>query len=694
MSGTARLAVDIGGTFTDLALQDGERNVTAKILTTPEAPERGVLEGIDLILQRAGIGPRDLSIIIHGTTLATNAIIERKGARTAMLVTEGFRDSIAMAYEDRFEQYDIMMERPAPLVPRELRLPVAERMDARGNIVVPLDEAALAAAIDSLKAAEVGAVAICFLHSYANAAHEIRARAVLQQALPDLSVTLSSEVCPEIREYERWSTASANAYIQPVMARYLKRLVDEIRARDIACPFYMITSAGGLTEVETARRFPIRLVESGPAGGAILSAHVARQCGYDRILSFDMGGTTAKICLIDGGEPHYSRNFEVAREYRFLKGSGLPIRIPVIDMVEIGAGGGSVASIDGLSRIQIGPQSMGSQPGPACYGRGGTAATVTDADVVLGRIDPDHFAGGSFALQGEAAAGAVQAAIGTPLDLPLVEAALGISEVVEENMANAARVHAIELGKALGERTLVAFGGAAPLHATRLAEKLAIDRVVIPRGAGVGSAVGFLIAPVAYEIARSRFMPIDERFAADAMNALRAEMYAAAEAVVRAGAPDAPLVATWTADMRYTGQGHEIAVPIPATPFAPGDQTDLAALFVARYGEQFGRSIPGLAVEAIGWSLRLATQTPAPEPCPATRAVAAPAPLRMTRLVDPASAERGEVPVYARQALAQGAAVAGPCLIVEDETTTVVGPRFTASINGLGHIVLERGAPS
>ncbi|MFC3227802.1 hydantoinase/oxoprolinase family protein [Marinibaculum pumilum] len=692
MSGTARLAVDIGGTFTDLALQDGDRSVAAKVLTTPDAPERGVLEGIDLILGRAGLDPRDLAIIIHGTTLATNAIIERKGTRTAMLVTEGFRDSIAMAYENRFEQYDLMMERPAPLVPRELRLPVPERMDARGNVVVPLDEAALAGIAGTLKAEQVGGVAICFLHSYANAAHEERAREVLQAALPGMAITLSSEVCPEIREYERWSTASANAYIQPVMASYLKRLVDEIRARDIACPFYMITSAGGLTEVETARRFPIRLVESGPAGGAILAAHVARQCGYGRIMSFDMGGTTAKICLIDGGEPHYSRNFEVAREYRFLKGSGLPIRIPVIDMVEIGAGGGSVASIDELSRIQIGPQSMGSQPGPACYGRGGTAATVTDADVVLGRIDPEHFAGGSFTLHGDRAADAVAAAIGAPLDLPQVEAALGISEVVEENMANAARVHAIELGSALGERTMVAFGGAAPLHAVRLAEKLSIDRIVVPRGAGVGSAVGFLIAPVAYEIARSRFMPIDAGFDAAAMNALRAEMYQAAEAVVRAGAPDAPLVATWTADMRYAGQGHEIVVPLPAEPFAAGDEARLAALFVARYEEQFGRSIPNLAVEAIGWSLRLATEVPPPEPCPPTVPAPAPAPVRTAKLVDPASAERGEVPVYLRESLSLGASVAGPCLIVEDETTTVVGPRFTATINGLGHIVLERGA--
>lgn len=692
MSGTARLAVDIGGTFTDLALQDRERSVTAKVLTTPDAPELGVLQGIDLILERAGLGPEDLAIVIHGTTLATNAIIERKGARTAMLVTDGFRDSIAMAYENRFEQYDIMMERPAPLVPRELRLSVPERVDARGNVITPLDVNALSACAATMRANDVDAVAVCFLHSYANAAHEEQARDVLADLLPDVSITLSSEVCPEIREYERWSTASANAYIQPVMASYLKRLVDEIRVRGIGCPFFMITSAGGLTEVETARKFPIRLVESGPAGGAILAANVARQCGYDRIVSFDMGGTTAKICLIDDGAPHYSRNFEVAREYRFLKGSGLPIRIPVIDMVEIGAGGGSVAAVDELSRIQIGPESMGSQPGPACYGRGGSKGTVTDADVVLGRIDPDRFAGGSFQLHKDRAERAVETSVGTSLGLSVVDAALGISEVVEENMANAARVHAIELGSALSERTMVAFGGAAPLHAVRLAEKLSIDRIVVPKGAGVGSAVGFLIAPVAYEIAQSRFMPIDHRFDAAAMNALREDMYARAGAVVRAGAPDAPLASAWTADMRYAGQGHEIAVPVPAEPFAEGDEIWLAAAFVARYEEQFGRSIPNLPVESIAWSLRLATDTAAPTLCPDIDAISGALAERMAKVVDPATARWVEMPVYLRDNLPPGSAVEGPCIIAENETTTVVGARFNASINALGHIVIERGA--
>src|SRR5580692_2210846 len=410
-----RLAVDIGGTFTDCVLEHGARRWSRKVLTTSSAPAEGVLAGIDAILAESGVEPADLALVVHGTTLATNAIIERKGAVTALLVTSGFRDSVEMAYENRFEQYDIFMDKPLPLVPRDLRLGVPERIGARGQIIEPLDEAAVIALVPQLRAAAVTSVAIGFLHSYANPAHELRTRELLAEAAPDLAVTLSSEVCPEMREYERWSTACANAYVQPLMDGYLARLDGGLRRRGVGCPMFLMTSAGGLTTVETARRFPVRLVESGPAGGAMLAARLAAQCGYDRVLSFDMGGTTAKICLIDDNQPQFTRTFEVARQYRFLKGSGLPIRTPVIDMVEIGAGGGSIAHIDPLGRIQVGPESAGSEPGPACYGRGGTGATVTDADLLLGKILPDRFAGGTIALSAEASRHAVTNSVGAKL---------------------------------------------------------------------------------------------------------------------------------------------------------------------------------------------------------------------------------------------------------------------------------------
>jgi N-methylhydantoinase A len=404
---TARLAVDIGGTFTDLCLERDGRRTSVKVLTTPRAPEDGVLSGIAEILRLTGLKPADFALIIHGTTLATNAIIERKGAKTALIVTEGFRDSIEMAFEHRFEQYDIFMRKPPPLVDRALRFGVPERLDGRGNVLLPLDEDAVRALVPALRDNAIEAVAIGYMHAYLDGTHERRTRDILLQALPSLSISLSSEVSPEIREYERWSTAAANAYVQPVMDRYLGKLDAALRAQGFTCPLFMITSGGGLAALQTARKFPIRLVESGPAGGAILAAALARQCGLDKVLSFDMGGTTAKICLIDNGEPQHSRTFEVARQYRFLKGSGLPLRIPVIEMVEIGAGGGSIAHVDSLSRINVGPESAGAEPGPASYGRGGTEPTVTDADVVLGRLDPGYFAGGTIKLSPETAGEAV-----------------------------------------------------------------------------------------------------------------------------------------------------------------------------------------------------------------------------------------------------------------------------------------------
>lgn len=689
----ARLAVDIGGTFTDLALEwDGKRE-SVKVLTTPRAPEEGVLSGVEQILMLANLKPSDLSLIIHGTTLATNAIIERKGAKTALIVTEGFRDSIEIAFEHRFEQYDIFMQKPPPLVPRELRFGVPERMDGRGNVLIPLDEAAVRALAPKLKAEGIEAIAVGYMHAYLDGKHERRTRDILAELLPDVSITLSSEVSPEIREYERWSTAVANAYVQPVMDRYLGRLDEALRKKGVGCPLFLITSGGGLAALETARKFPIRLVESGPAGGAILAAALARQCGIDKVLSFDMGGTTAKICLIDDGEPQHSRHFEVARQYRFLKGSGLPLRIPVIEMVEIGAGGGSIASVDSLSRVNVGPESAGAEPGPASYGRGGAEPTVTDADVVLGRIDPSYFAGGSIKLSPDKAGVAVDKSVGSPLGLKRIDAAFGVSEIVEENMANAARVHAVERGKELQDRTMIAFGGAAPIHAARLAEKLGIRRVMVPSGAGVGSAVGFLMAPVAYEVVRSRYVQLDQNFDPAYVNKLFAEMRAEAEAVVKAGAPDAKLIETRTADMRYRGQGHEITVNMPRGAFDAGSREKLIKLYEDGYAATFGRTIPGLDVEIMNWTLRLAAEQPDQPKAPPQPADKPAAPRSSRAVYDPAAQDMKDVQVYHRADLSIGSLVPGPAVIAEDETATIVPKSFAARINPIGAILMEKVQP-
>jgi N-methylhydantoinase A len=685
-----RLGVDIGGTFTDVALELGERRWSAKILTTPDAPERAVIEVIRRVLAEAGLGPADLSIIIHGTTLATNAIIERKGAKTALLTTEGFRDTIEIRHENRFEQYDVNIDLPSPLVPRRLRLPVRERIDAQGRVLVPLDEAGVAALAARLMAEAIEAVAVGFLHSFTNPAHERRAGAILADRLPGVPVTLSSDVSPEMREYERFSTACANAYVQPLIGRYLANLDTLLRREGFACPLFLMLSGGGLTAIETAIRFPVRLVESGPAGGAIFAADIARRCGLDKVLSYDMGGTTAKICLIDDEKPQTSRAFEVARIYRFKKGSGLPLRIPVIEMVEIGAGGGSIARVDRLKRITVGPDSAGADPGPACYGSGGSAPTVTDADLVLGRIDPAGFSGGRMALDRTAAETALRHAVAEPLDLALELAALGVSEIVDENMANAARVHAIESGKDARGRTLVAFGGAAPLHAARLAEKLGLDRVLVPSYAGVGSAVGFLRAPIAYEIVRSALQRLDT-FDPAAANLLLAAMRAEAEPIVRRGAGDAPLTETRSAFMRYRGQGHEIAVPLPTKTYAAGDATALRALFEEAYRRLYSRIIPGVEVEILSWVLLLSAPPPAePGPRPPSPTPYTPDPARHRAVFDSESGEFITVAIHDRGTLSPGAQIPGPAIILEDETSTVITPLFTATIDAFGYIELTR----
>ncbi len=684
-----RLAVDIGGTFTDVALDTSAGRVIAKVLTTPEAPERGVMQAIETALARAGCSPADITLAIHGTTLATNALIERKGAVTALVTTEGFRDSVEIGYEHRFEQYDVYLDKPEPLVPRARRFTVPERMNAHGEVLKPLDEKAVERLLPQLQAAQVSSVAVGLLHSYANPSHEQRIRTLLSAGMPALTITLSSEVSPELREYERLLTACANAYVQPLMAGYLERLDRALRQAGFKGALLLMTSGGGVIGLEAAKRFPIRLVESGPAGGAILASRIALECGLDGVLAFDMGGTTAKICLIDNGQPQSSRSFEVARAYRFLKGSGLPLRIPVIEMVEIGAGGGSIARIDALKRVAVGPDSAGAVPGPACYGREGSEPTVTDGDVALGRIDPDAFAGGSLTLDGQAAAQAIDRVIGEPLGLTTPLAALAISEMVDENMASAARVHAVERGKGLEQRTLVAFGGAAPLHAVRVAQKLGIDRIIVPIGAGVGSAVGMLGAPVAYEVARSLYQRLDGLDPAS-VNAHIDAMRQEAHQIVRQSAGEQPLTETRIAYMRYIGQGHEIAVPLPVRALTADDRELLLREFETEYRRQFGRTIPGLEAEVLSWALSVSTEVEPPATLAQVPLRDAPAPDARHAVLDPVHGEFMDAVVYRRDALAPGMRIEGPALVVENDTTTVVSPAFTLSVNALGYLVLDR----
>ena len=688
----SRVAVDIGGTFTDVVLEHTIKGrFTTKLLTTYDHPGEAVLNGITRVMQEAALKPGDIGLIIHGTTLATNALIERRGAKTALLTTRGHRDALEMAHEDRFEQYDIQIDRPQPLVPRYLRLPVTERMDRNGQVLIPLDEQSVRDCLPLLDEHEVESVAIGYLHAFINPQHEIHTAELLQGERPDLSLTLASEVCPEIREFERLSTACANAYVRPLMARYLHRLAGELKQQGFACPFLLMTSGGGLTTLETASRFPIRLVESGPAGGAILAQQVARQNDLRRLLSFDMGGTTAKLCLIDDFQALHSRSFEVDRVYRFKKGSGLPVRIPVIEMVEIGAGGGSIAQVDKLNRIQVGPESAGSEPGPAAYGRGGELPTVTDADVGLGRIFPETFAGGTFKLDEEAAKQAVHTRLAVPLQLETDLAAFGISEMVDENMAAAARAHAAEFGLDLANRDMVAFGGAAPLHAARLGEKLGVGRIIVPTEAGVGSAVGFLLAPIAYEVVRSRHQFLSS-FQPGDINTLMEEMRAEAMAVVRQGSQQEDLQETRQAYMRYVGQGHEIAVSLPVETYQPSHSARIVQAFEEAYTRLYGRTIEGVEIEALSWTLTISEALPEEQLSTPTDKLqeASPDPIAQQSLFDSSTSKRSQVPVFLREQLAPGDHVHGPALITENQTTTVVTAHYDASIDERGCIVLTR----
>ncbi len=683
-----RLGVDIGGTFTDVAMEVCDKLFSTKVLTNYTAPEQAILDGILRVVQDAGISTADIDLIIHGTTLATNALIERRGAKTAFLTSKGFRDVIEMRTENRFEQYDLNIVLPPPLIARDHRYVVDGRIAASGRELTPLDEAGVEAF--ARQAVEEGfeSIAVGFIHSYVNASHEERARAIINAVAPDLSVSISCEVSPQMREFERFNTVCSNAFVKPLIASYLIRLVERLKTIGAGCPVYMIHSGGGLISVETATRFPVRLLESGPAGGAIFAADIAARHGLDQILSFDMGGTTAKICLIEDQTPKTARTFEVARTYRFKKGSGMPISVPVIEMVEIGAGGGSVAHVDGMRQIRVGPESAGSEPGPACYQRGGEHPTVTDANLVLGRLDPDNFAGGEIVLSLPKAETAMQADIGGKLGVGNQTAAIGICEMVDENMANAARVHAVENGKELSDFTMIAYGGGAPLHACRLCEKLGIDTLLVPPGAGVGSAIGFLRAPFGYEAVRGAYMRLSQ-FDAAAVNEVLDGLAAEAVAVAEGGNVAARIVIERKAYMRYRGQGWEIAVPLPNAPFGEDGSEVLRRIFEAEYIRLFGRPLAGLDAEIMNWSVKAATETAAVRRVDRLGRERDAAVGVRRRIYDPRLSEFREAAIVNRTDMTPGMRVAGPAAIVERETTTIVTTSYDAIMQADGCLLVQ-----
>ena len=669
-----RLGVDIGGTFTDVVLEVGKSSHSTKVLTTYAAPENAIIDGMHQVCAKAGIGTDQIGQIIHGTTLATNALIERRGAKTALITTQGFRDVIEMRTESRFEQYDLNLSLPEPLLPRQMRFTVEERMDARGQVLIPLERAEINAVVDAIAQGGYHSVAVGLIHSYLNDTHERMIRDVLAERLPDVMVSLSSEVSPQMREYERFNTVVANAYIKPLMKSYLGRLEERLKDEGVGCNIFLMHSGGGIISIANAAEFPVRLVESGPAGGAVFAAHIAGRYGLKKVLSFDMGGTTAKICLIQNQMPRTSRVFEVARTYRFKKGSGMPISIPVIDMVEIGAGGGSLAHVDTMRQIRVGPESAGSEPGPACYGRGGDRPAVTDADLVLGKLDPENFAGGSIPLHPDRSAEALAAHVGETLGMGAAEAAFGVAEVVDENMANAARVHAVENGEDLSEYTMIAFGGAAPLHAGRLCEKLGVDRLIVPPGAGVGSAIGFLRAPFSFEANRSVYMKLSD-FDAERIKTLLAELKDEATGFVRTCDAEAEILAEYKVYMRYCGQGWEIPIALTEHQALEPDAGAFLAGFEEDYTRLFGRPVAGMDVEITVWSVNATTLAEVPE-----RVVEAstevPGQTRdggtRRQVFDPVSGAYHDAPVLPREEMERGVTVEGPAAIVEDETTIIV----------------------
>ena len=682
------LAIDIGGTFTDLVLHEpiSGRFYAYKELTTPDEPARGVIVGIRALLTRERVAPAQISRVVHATTLLANALIERKGAATGLLTTKGFRDILEIGHERKYEIYDLFLPLPAPLVRRAWRLEAQERLAPDGSVETALDEASVLDAADRLVAAGVTSLAIGFLHSYANPAHERRAAALIARRHPSLHLSLSSDVSPQIREYERLSTTVANAYVKPLASGYLDRMAAEIAGLGIGAPLFLMLSNGGLTHVEEAKRIPVRLLESGPAAGALAAAVLGARSGARDLLAFDMGGTTAKLAVVRDGVPRVAHRFEAAREKRFTSGSGLPLSISAVELIEIGAGGGSIAALDPLGLLKVGPRSAGSAPGPVCYGRGGTEPTVTDSNLVLGCLDAVGFAGGTMRLDMEAGEAAL-AALGAASGMAMEDTAAGIQAVVNETMAAAARVHLAEQGGEGRDRALLVTGGGGPLHGPEVARRLGLRRVICPPAAGVASALGLLLAPARVDrvatLARALDLLPPEELEAR-FEALEAE---AREIIAATLGADARLTTERTADLRFAGQGHELVTVLPPGPYDASSPATIRASFEAAYREIFAGVPPVATVEVVNIRLAVTAATGDGKLDPGTAAVCdgAPYATRHVRF----GAAMAKVPAYRREALAANQIITGPAVVEDGMSTLLLPPGSRATLETCGNLVVE-----
>ncbi|MEY4106645.1 MAG: hypothetical protein RL181_987 [Bacteroidota bacterium] len=686
-----KLGIDIGGTFTDLVLLDprsGEM-AFAKTLTTYPDPTAGIIQGVREILDANALSASAIGTIVHGTTLVTNAVIERKGAKTALITTAGFEDVLEIGRELRYDIYDIFLDMPKPLVPRNLRFGIGGRMDAQGRVLQPIEADEVLSLLSRLAEDGVESIAVCLLHAFVNPAHEQQIGEWIRDKFPGLFFSLSSEIMPEIREYERCSATAMNAYVMPLTGRYLKALEGALGRLGFAGKIQVMVSSGRLTTLEEARQKPVQLLESGPAGGAKASVFFGRLMEQPHLLAFDMGGTTAKASLINEYEPEITHRFEAARVRRFKKGSGLPVRIPVIDLIEIGAGGGSIARVNALGLLQVGPDSAASSPGPVSYGLGGDAPTVTDADLVLGYLDESYFLGGTMALSREKAVAAISEKLASPLGISVEEAAMGVFRVVNENMANAARVHILEKGLDPRKYVMAAFGGAGPVHAFQVARLLHLPRLIIPLAAGVASALGFLVSPIASESLFSYVRPLDEMDWERVNRLLSEKEEEAIRFLVQNGLDASEIQVRRVVDMRYSGQGHEISVRVPPGLLGPSSLEAIQAGFDAEYTLRYQRTSSGLPMETVTW--RIVASGPEPHFVP-----------RQTVQMGEGPAKKGErgvffpggvglqrVPVFNRYRLSPGTSMPGPAIIEEKESTAVIGMGSHIHVDGFGNLIID-----
>ena len=688
-----RVGIDIGGTFTDLVvhgIDDGTVS-SLKVLTTPDDPSRAVFEGLRALKDTSGIELADLAVVVHATTLATNTLIEGSGAKAALITTEGFRDLLEMRKETRYDDYDLAIAFPPPLVPRRRCREIRERVLADGGIRVPLDEDGVRKVLGDLKDTGIEALAVCLIHASTNPTHEERIGELAAEVLAGVPVSISTRVQPEIREYQRMNTTAANAYLQPRVRKYIENLTDGLARGGYAGPLHIMQSNGGFAGPEESGTYPVRLIESGPAAGAIAATDYGRSAGEADLVSFDMGGTTAKIAVLRGGEPRLATELEVARIHRFKAGSGYPIKCPSIELAEIGAGGGSIASIDTLALVRVGPHSAGAVPGPVCYGLGGRAPTVTDADLVLGYIDPDSFAGGRMPLDREAAEAAIREHIAEPAGMETVRAAWGIHDIVNQNMATAARLHILERGEDPRRFTLVAFGGAGPIHAHRMATALGITRTLYPVGAGVASAHGLLVAPMAVDLVRTYHARLDG-IDWGKVTEIYSDMEASARASMREG-PGDNLTFTRVADFRYSGQGYEIQVPVPDGPYGADSQSAFEEAFLATYERIFDRRVRKVAIEVVNF--RLFARGPKPDiPVSARPSVADGGPARKgeRRVYFAEAGDYVPCPVFHRYRLTPGTTIAGPAILEEEDTAVVIGPDGRGTVDAALNVIVERSS--